>query len=60
MATVSMAGNEIRFSSSQLPVKVTGMQEMASKMWMPFIAMGFMIVVVAFIVGLFVSAAAAD
>ena len=60
MATASMVGNEIRMSSSQLPVKATGMQDMASKMWMPFIAMGFMIVVVAFIIGLFVSGAAAD
>jgi len=60
MATASMVGNEIRMSSSQLPVKATGMQDMASKMWMPFIAMGFMIVVVAFVIGLFVSGAAAD
>ena len=43
-----------------LPVKVTGMQEMASKMWMPFIGMGFMIVVAAFIIGLVSSASAAD
>ena len=37
--------------ADQLPVKVTGMQAMASKMWMPFIGMGFMIVVAAFIIG---------
>ena len=48
------------FPAAQLPVKVTGMQSMASKMWVPFIAMGFMIVVVAFIVGLVNSATAAE
>ena len=61
MATnVSTARNEAVFSASQLPVKVTGMQSMASKMWIPFIGMGFMIVVASFIMGLVNSATAAD
>ena len=61
MATnVSTARNEAVFSARQLPVKVTGMQAMASKMWMPFLAMGFMIVVASFILGLVNSATAAD
>ena len=59
MATAKVS-NEIQFSSDQLPVRVTGMQSMASKMWIPFIGMGFMIVVVAFIIGLVNSSAAAD
>ena len=46
--------------ADQLPVKVSGMQAMASKMWMPFIGMGFMIVVAAFIIGLVSSATTAD
>ena len=36
------------------------MQAMASKMWIPFIAMGFMIVAISFIVGLVNSSTAAD
>ena len=44
--------NDIVFSQSQLPVNVTGMQSMASKMWAPFLIMGFMVVVVTFIVGI--------
>jgi len=61
MATkATTASSEAVFPPAQLPVKVTGMQAMASKMWMPFIAMGFMIVVAAFIIGLFASASAAD
>lgn len=36
-------------SGTQLPVRVTGMQNMASKMWIPFIGMGFMIVMAALI-----------
>lgn len=53
MATlVQKPSAEIQFSANQLPVKVTGMQAMASKMWMPFIAMGFVVVLVSFIVGL--------
>ena len=60
MATIAQAGNEVVHRPEQLPVRVTGMQAMASKMWVPFIAMGFMIVVISFIVGLVVSAKAAD
>ncbi len=56
----STTTNDIVFSTAQLPVKVTGMQSIASKMWMPFLAMGFMIVVAAFIIGLVNSATAAD
>ncbi|MCI0439455.1 MAG: hypothetical protein L0177_10020 [Chloroflexi bacterium] len=58
MATTT--NSDTVFSPSRLPVKVTGMQAMASKMWMPFLAMGFMIVVAAFIIGLVNSATAAD
>ena len=59
MATATVS-NEIQIASDQLPVRVTGMQSMASKMWIPFIGMGFMIVVVAFIIGLVNSSAASD
>ena len=59
-ANATIVNSEVLFTSDKLPVKVTGMQAMAGKMWMPFIGMGFMIVVVAFIIGLFVSSAAAD
>ena len=60
MATATQTIHEVRYTPDQLPVKVTGMQDMASKMWIPFIAMGFMIVVASFIIGLFVSASAGD
>ncbi|MDP6514376.1 MAG: hypothetical protein QF878_14425 [SAR202 cluster bacterium] len=61
MATISNTSrNDALFSGAQLPVKVTGMQAMASKMWIPFIVMGFMIVVAAFVVGLVNSGIAAD
>ncbi len=43
-----------------LPVGVSGMQAMASKMWKPFIGMGFMVVVAALIIGIVVSVTAAD
>lgn len=46
--------------STQLPVQVTGMQSMASKMWIPFIGMGFMIVLAALVIGIVTSASAAD
>ena len=36
------------------------MQAIASKMWIPFIAMGFMVIVAAFIIGLVVSGVASD
>ena len=54
------AATDIAFSRAQLPVRVTGMQSMASKMWAPWIIMGFMIVVVALIVDLFTSSTVAD
>ena len=61
MATAVYTGtNEVLFSASELPVETTGMQSMASKMWMPFIGMGFMIVVITFIIGLIVSGSTAD
>ncbi len=60
MATnVSTSGTDAVFSGTRLPVKVTGMQSMASKMWLPFLAMGLMIVVGAFVVGLVNSSTAA-
>ena len=53
MATITQSSSQdIQFRAAQLPVQVTGMQAMASKMWAPFIAMGFMIVMAAFILGL--------
>ena len=55
-----VAGHEMVFSPSQLPVRLTGMQSMGSKMWLPWLAMGFMIVVAAFVIGLVNSATAAD
>ena len=61
MATrVQAAAQEIVVPDAMLPLQVTGMQAMASKMWMPFIAMGFMIVVAALIIGVIVSVTAAD
>ena len=60
MASASIARNETLFKPSQLPVKVTGMQGMASKMWAPFLIMGFMLLVGSFIVGLVNSSTAAD
>ena len=54
------AAMDMAVPADQLPVKVSGMQAMASKMWMPFIGMGFMIVVAAFVIGLVSSATAAD
>ena len=54
------AAMDMAVPADQLPVKVSGMQAMASKMWMPFIGMGFMIVVAAFIIGLVSSATIAD
>ena len=60
MASASIARNETLFTPSQLPVKVTGMQGMASKMWAPFLIMGFMLLVGSFIVGLVNSSTAAD
>ncbi len=41
-------------------VKMTGMQSMAEKMWIPFTAMGLMIVIVAFILGIVISGMESD
>ena len=61
MATITQrSSQDIQFSATQLPVQVTGMQSMASKMWAPFIAMGFMIVMAAFIYGLVNSSISSD
>jgi len=61
MATLTQdSSKEILFSPGQLPVGVTGMQAMASKMWVPFIAMGFMIVMAAFVYGLVNSSISSD
>ncbi len=54
------AVQEIVVPANMLPLQVTGMQAMASKMWIPFIAMGFMIVVAALVIGVIVSVTAAD
>ncbi len=61
MATrVQTSSQDLVVSSALLPVRVTGMQSMASKMWIPFIGMGFMIGVASLIIGIFVSVSAAD
>ncbi len=61
MATkTETSSQDLVVSSALLPVRVTGMQSMASKMWIPFIGMGFMIVVASLIIGIFVSVSAAD
>ena len=59
-ATIGAASDEVHFGPVQLPVTATGMQSMASKMWVPFIAMGFMIVVASFVIGLVNSSVASD
>ena len=61
MATITQSSSQdIQFRAAQLPVQVTDMQAMASKMWAPFIAMGFMIVMAAFIFGLVNSSISSD
>lgn len=60
MATANIRSNDVVFTTNQLPVRVTGMQSMASKMWLPFLGMGFMIVAAAFIIGLVISGNVAD
>ena len=61
MATTAPASiQEIVVPANMLPVQVTGMQAMASKMWMPMIAMGFMVVLGAFIFGLFNASVTSD
>ena len=51
---------DIVFNRAQLPVRTTGMQSMASKMWAPWLIMGLMIVAVALIVDLFTSSTVVD
>ncbi len=61
MATISQTtARNVTVPSALLPVRVTGMQSMASKMWIPFIGMGFMFVVAALVIGVIVSVTAAD
>ena len=61
MATISQTtARNVTVPSALLPVRVTGMQSMASKMWIPFIGMGFMVVVAALVIGVIVSVTAAD
>ena len=58
--TASTSSQEMVVPANMLPVQVTGMQAMASKMWMPMIAMGFMVVLGAFIFGLFDASTTSD
>jgi len=58
--TAQPAVQEIVVPANMLPLQITGMQAMASKMWIPFIAMGFMAVVAALVIGVIVSVTAAD
>ncbi len=59
-ATAQTPDQGMEVPANMLPVQVTGMQVMASKMWIPMIAMGFMVVVAALIYGIIVSVTAAD
>ncbi len=59
-ARAQTSSREMVVPAPMLPVGVSGMQAMAGKMWMPFIAMGFMVVVAAFVIGAIVSVTAAD
>ena len=58
--TAPTSSQEIVVPANMLPVQVTGMQAMASKMWTPMIAMGFMVVLGAFIFGLFNASTTSD
>ena len=58
--TAATSSEEMVVPANMLPVQVTGMQAMAGNMWMPLIAMGFMIVFAAFIFGLFNSSTTSD
>ncbi len=60
VARAQTPSREMIVSAPMLPVGVSGMQAMASKTWKPFIAMGFMVVVAALIIGVIVSVTAAD
>ena len=53
MATLTQrTPQDIQSRATPLPAQVTGTQAQASKMWAPFIAMEFMIVIAAFVHGL--------
>jgi len=61
MATLTQrTSQDIKTRATQLPVQVTRTQAMTSKMWALFIAMGFMIVMAAFVYGLVNSSISAD
>ena len=61
MATLTQRiSRDIKSRATQLPVQVTGTQAMASKMWAPFIATRFMIMMAAFVYGLVNSSISAD
>lgn len=59
-AIAQTSSREMIVPAPMLPVQVSSMQAMASKMWKPFIAMGFMVVVAALVIGVIVSVTAAD
>ena len=61
MATLTQrTSQDIQSRATQLPVQVTGTQAMTSKMWGPFIELGCMIVMAAFVYGLVNSSISAD
>ena len=61
MATLTQrTSQDIKSRATQLPVQATRTQAMASEMWAPFIAMGFMIVMAAFVYGLVNSSISTD
>ena len=61
MATLTQrTSQDIQSRAAQLLVQVSGMQAMATKMWAPFIATGFMIVMAAFVYGLVNSSISAE
>ena len=61
MASTAQASiQEMVVPANMLPVQVTGMQSLASKVWMPMVAMGFMVVLAAFIFGLFNASVTSD
>ncbi len=61
-ATMTVPANDVDAASegSASAVEMTGMQKMASRMWLPWIAMGLMIVIASFIIGIVNSANVAD
>ncbi len=60
VARAQTPSREMIVPAPMLPVGVSSMQAMASKMWKPFIGMGFMVVVAALIIGVIASVSAAD